>query len=134
VYTQITDVETEANGLLTYDRAVIKPDAEKIAAANRFEFPPLPEQVEIVPTAKTSPQTWRYTMDKPAEGWSKPDFDASVWQEGKSGFGTQDTPGAIIGTEWKSADIWLRREVMIDKPLKSPQLCVHHDEDVEVYV
>ena len=35
VYTQITDVETEANGLLTYDRAVIKVDLDRAAAVNR---------------------------------------------------------------------------------------------------
>jgi beta-galactosidase/beta-glucuronidase len=35
VYTQTTDVETESNGLLTYDRAVIKLDPERAAAANR---------------------------------------------------------------------------------------------------
>lgn len=35
VYTQTTDVETEVNGLMTYDRELIKPDAEKMAAANR---------------------------------------------------------------------------------------------------
>ena len=29
VYTQITDVETESNGLMTYDRAVFKVDPEK---------------------------------------------------------------------------------------------------------
>jgi len=40
VYTQTTDVETECNGLITYDRELIKPDSEKIAAANRDEFPP----------------------------------------------------------------------------------------------
>ena len=33
VYTQITDVETECNGLLTYDRAVFKVDAEQSCAA-----------------------------------------------------------------------------------------------------
>jgi beta-galactosidase/beta-glucuronidase len=33
VYTQLTDVETEANGLLTYDRAVLKVDVAAIAAA-----------------------------------------------------------------------------------------------------
>ena len=32
VYTQITDVETEANGLLTYDREVIKVDPDRVAA------------------------------------------------------------------------------------------------------
>jgi hypothetical protein len=30
---QLTDVETECNGLLTYDRAIIKVDVEKVAAA-----------------------------------------------------------------------------------------------------
>jgi hypothetical protein len=35
VYTQITDVETELNGLFTYDRAVLKPDAQAIKAANQ---------------------------------------------------------------------------------------------------
>ena len=33
VYTQLTDVETECNGLLTYDRAVTKVNAAKSAAA-----------------------------------------------------------------------------------------------------
>ena len=35
VYTQTTDVEIEVNGLLTYDRAMIKMDAEKVAVLNR---------------------------------------------------------------------------------------------------
>jgi hypothetical protein len=136
VYTQITDVETEANGLLTYDRAVIKPDLEKIAAANHFQLPPAPEMVEIVPTARTAAQMWRYTTEKPAANdWSKPEFDDSSWKEGKSGFGTEGTPGAIIGTEWNSADIWIRRTFTLeDRPLKMPQLSVHHDEDIEVYL
>ena len=35
VYTQTTDVEIEVNGLMTYDRAVVKVDTERIAAGNR---------------------------------------------------------------------------------------------------
>ena len=35
VYTQITDVEGELNGLLTYDRKVVKPDVRRLAAAHR---------------------------------------------------------------------------------------------------
>ncbi|MFF3749398.1 PA14 domain-containing protein [Streptomyces sp. NPDC002018] len=34
VYTQISDVEGELNGLLTYDRTVLKPDAERLRAAH----------------------------------------------------------------------------------------------------
>ncbi|MFI8208248.1 AbfB domain-containing protein [Streptomyces werraensis] len=35
VYTEITDVENEANGLLTYDRQVVKVDQARVRAANR---------------------------------------------------------------------------------------------------
>ncbi|HEY0608062.1 MAG TPA: beta-galactosidase, partial [Chitinophaga sp.] len=35
VYTQTTDVEMEVNGLMTYDREIIKVPAEKISAANK---------------------------------------------------------------------------------------------------
>lgn len=34
VYTQTTDVETELNGLMTYDRAVMKPDVKRVHDAN----------------------------------------------------------------------------------------------------
>lgn len=37
-YTQLTDVEREINGLLTYDRQVEKPDAERIRAAHADFF------------------------------------------------------------------------------------------------
>jgi len=35
VYTQTTDVEIEVNGLMTYDRKVVKLDAERVAKINR---------------------------------------------------------------------------------------------------
>jgi beta-galactosidase/beta-glucuronidase len=35
IYTQTTDVEIEVNGMMTYDRAMIKMDAEKIGKVNR---------------------------------------------------------------------------------------------------
>jgi len=35
VYTQTTDVEIEVNGLMTYDREMVKMDSEKIAEANQ---------------------------------------------------------------------------------------------------
>ena len=34
VYTQLTDVEEETNGLLTYDRRVLKVDADAVRASN----------------------------------------------------------------------------------------------------
>jgi hypothetical protein len=40
VYTQLTDVETEINGLMTYDRKVFKIDPETAAAAHAGRTPP----------------------------------------------------------------------------------------------
>jgi hypothetical protein len=135
VYTQTTDVETECNGLMTYDRAMVKPDPEKVAAANRGQFPPAPQVKVLVPTAETERLVWRYTLDKPADDWFKPDFDASSWKEGPAGFGTKGTPGSVVRTEWRSPDIWLRREFTLGKmKLSAPLLLIHHDEDAEVYL
>ena len=71
VYTQLTDVETESNGLLTYDRKVIKVDLEKTAAAvAKGEFPPEPVYTTVVPTSETEPAKWSYTTEKPADDWA----------------------------------------------------------------
>jgi len=41
IYTQITDVETENNGLLTYDREIAKMDSAWVRKANRGYLPPV---------------------------------------------------------------------------------------------
>ncbi len=41
IYTQTTDVEIEVNGIMTYDRAVIKMDADWLREANRRIIPPV---------------------------------------------------------------------------------------------
>jgi len=138
IYTQITDVEVECNGLLTYDRAVIKPDLERVAAANRGDFskvPPPPIVKTVVPTSEQQAQPWRYTFTDPGAGWFNRDFDDSGWKTGPGGFGTRDTPGAVVGTVWNTPDIWLRREVTIPEG-EFPRLAlrIHHDEDAQVYI
>jgi hypothetical protein len=136
IYTQITDVETEANGLLTYDRAVIKLDVDAAAEANRGKAKPLVEapQKVVLATSEKAAQPWRFTIEKPADQWFKPDFDDSAWKSGPGGFGTENTPGAIVRTQWKTADIWIRRDFNIEAAPASPLLIMHHDEDAEVYI
>jgi hypothetical protein len=89
----------------------------------------------IIPTAQQEAIAWRYTFEKPADGWFKPDFDASGWKEGPAGFGTQGTPGVVVRTRWDTSDIWIRRTFQWPQgEVKNPGLLLHHDEDAEVYL
>jgi len=134
IYTQTTDVEVEVNGVMTYDRAVTKLSPESVAANRRlFEVPP--KITHLVPASDRQPQTWRYTTAAPAADWFQPPFDDSSWQSGAAGFGALDTRFAKVGTEWKTADIWLRRTIDLPaSPAAAPYLRVFHDDDAEVYV
>jgi hypothetical protein len=139
IYTQTTDVEVEVNGLMPYDRSMIKMDANRVAKANRKLYtppPPPPVTKVLVPTAQTEPSQWSFTTSSPGENWFKEDFNASKWSRGNGGFGTEGTPGSHIGTRWNTPDIWIRREFDLPKKLdlESPQLLLHHDEDAEVYI
>lgn len=135
VYTQTTDVEIEVNGLMTYDREIIKLDPKETAAWHKSLFGPLPKYQVVVPTSQSGPQKWRYTLYKPEDGWEKPEFDAAKWAEADGGFGTRDTPGTHVNTEWKTADIWLLRAVEIKEiPAGEIFLRIHHDEDAEIYI
>lgn len=135
VYTQTTDVEIEVNGLMTYDRALIKMDAERIAAANRRLHLPPPILRPLVPTSEADGLTWRYTTVAPPAGWERPDFDDKGWKEGPGGFGAAGTPGALVRTEWKTPEIWIRRSFALQEaPRGKPRLRLHHDEDAEVYL
>ncbi|MBN1851727.1 MAG: PQQ-binding-like beta-propeller repeat protein [Pirellulales bacterium] len=136
VYTQTTDVEIEVNGLMTYDRAMVKMDLERIAEAARRLYLPPPVLKTLVPTSQVEPQTWRYTIEKPGADWSQPGFEDSSWKEAPGGFGTRGTPGAVVGTEWKSPDIWIRRTFTLDSLPTEGTLClsIHHDEDAEIYL
>ena len=135
VYTQTTDVEYEGNGLLTYDREVIKMNVEELSAANRGRFLPEPKLTPLAAISSPRPVQWRYTTTKPPDDWTEPNFDDSKWKEGPGGFGTPGTPNSTIGTQWKGSDIWLRREVKLQEgPPKDVRLLMHHDEDTEVYI
>jgi hypothetical protein len=137
IYTQLTDVEAEVNGLLTYDRKVVKSDIElfRKAVQNRH-FPKVPEETLVMATSQESPQLWSYTMDKPADGWQLPGADLSKWQKGKGVFGhkVHRNSSIRIGTEWKSHDLWVAREFELTKKLKRPFLRIAYDDNATVYI
>jgi len=134
VYTQTTDVEVEVNGLMTYDRALVKLPPRAIAL-NATVYGPPPVVKMVVPTSADTPQVWRYTTAKPAGRWYAANYADGSWQRGPGGFGTAETPGAHVGTVWDTPDIWIRRTfTLTDAHIAHPHLVIHHDEDAEVYL
>jgi hypothetical protein len=134
VYTQTSDVETECNGLLTYDRKVSKMDIGFLGQANR-SIPPNSPTRAIVPDALSALPAWKYTFQKPPTNWIEPGFEATGWKAGTAGFGTLQTPGTVVTTIWDTDDIWLRRKFVLGQEnLDGLKLEVHHDEDAEIYL
>jgi hypothetical protein len=136
VYTQTSDVEIEVNGLMTYDREVVKMDLKQVAdAATKLYLPP-PIVKTLVPTSQSQPQMWKYTVENPGNEWFKTGFEDSKWKTGPGGFGTEGTPGSSVRTVWNTSDIWIRRTFELDElpAIGEVSLSIHHDEDAEVYI
>lgn len=101
---------------------------------------PSPLEAKVLAeTAERIPVTWSYSLEDPGTNWSQPDFDASGWLRSPGGFGTRDTPGTMVRTEWRTSNIWLRRDFnvttnAVQAQVRSLVLRIHHDEDVEVYL
>jgi hypothetical protein len=134
VFTQTTDVETECNGLLSYDREVAKLESSTLALANSLVQRPA-VNVVVAADATLGHPVWKYTFEFPQGDWQTPGYDASTWKEGPAGFGTANTPGAVVNTVWNTSDIWLRRNFAVgQEDLTGLKLEVHHDEDAEIYL
>ncbi len=139
VYTQITDVETELNGLITYDRAVIKGDMQKINTSNTNVITKKLYLSEILPSSQKIGRPWKYTFEKPdTTRWYVNDFDDAAWKLGAAGFGTKGTPGSEIRTIWDTKNIWMRQEFSLGDLSKIDKnnlvLYLHHDDNCEVYI
>lgn len=91
----------------------------------------------ILPTGETKAYTANYTLTKPAEGWEKPDFDATGWKSALGPFG--DTPEAR--TPWRNSDtdkdgIYVRREFTYDGKTDPSKLLLslNHDDAIDIYL
>ena len=137
VYTQITDVEQECNGLMTYDRKILKVSPEqqaimkaKIQRTVNYRY----KGVSTIVAAgdENANIQWKYTTSEPASDWYTTDFAASGWKTGTAGFGGSGR------TSWTSSDIWIRRSFIINNveasQLQDIRLWLFHDEDAEIYI
>jgi hypothetical protein len=138
VYTEITDVEVELNGLMTYDREIIKGGIDKIYASNTKVINDNLYIKEMLPSSQKEARIWKYTTEQPVSDWFETTFNDSLWKSGLAGFGTRGTPGGNIKTIWNTNNIWLRQEFTLGDLSAAEKdklvLYIHHDEDCEVYI
>lgn len=135
VYTQTTDVEIEVNGLITYDREVVKIAPERLLAINGTLFDDVPRETAILPTSELAGRTWRFTTSAPPEGWRRDDFDETTWETGVAPFAAGSTEGVPQRTAWTANDIWLRQRFeWKGGPTDGFYLVLAHDEDATIYL
>ncbi len=137
VYTEITDVENECNGLMTYDR-IVKVSEKAIAKANYMVIHGDAISEVVLPTSSESTRQWRHTETTPDSEWYTTTFDDTAWPSSNGGFGTDGTPNATIGTEWNTSDIWMRTEFTLGDytpaQIETMIFNLFHDEDYEIYI
>ena len=140
VYTQITDVEQECNGIYTYDRKVLKvSEAQKELLRDNIRRTVSSRYTDDITVLKASDEdkgniAWQYTTDEPAGDWYATNFDDSGWQTGHSMFCGDNN----ADTKWDTEDIWIRRTFTLsnisDEQKKDLRLWLRHDEDAEIYI
>lgn len=88
----------------------------------------------LLPMANEEAWNGKYTNSAPAKSWEQNSFNDSKWTSGKAAFGT---PGMqSIGTEWKTPEIWVRREFATPQIADGSNLYLiySHDDDFELYL
>ncbi len=85
--------------------------------------------------ARDEATEWKYVDETPAPGWESPGFRENGWKTGKSGFGTVESTYTPSRTPWKTPEIWVRREFLLDRPEKGElRVEMYHDDGAEVYL
>jgi hypothetical protein len=134
IYTQATDVETEVNGLMTYDRELTKviPDDARLIAA---EWAGEPAPIRwLVPDSQKSLQMWTYWLDEPPRRWTAPNFNDADWFRGYAPFATTNNANFPSGTLLRDPQIWMRRSFTLEELPRGAALDVLMGGNTKVYL
>ena len=144
VYTQISDVEIEKNGIMTYDRKVMKPANPytelRDCIIECINLPQTDLKVKtILSTAKDHKYNWRYTFNEVPRHWFEKGFNDSQWNSGPAAFGSMNAPNdKLIGTKWNTNTIHMRRWFYLgdlsQDVIDNLKFKVFHDDDIQIYL
>ena len=108
IYTQTTDVEGEVNGLMTYDRKLVKFDRDALAGLHRRIYAAEGAARTLVATSEHAPQLWQYRAAAPEGDWTAA-TDADGWESGPAPFQSGRDANFPTGTVWADGPIWIRK-------------------------
>jgi len=136
IYTQTTDVESETNGLMTYDREVFKIPPSALAEMHKPLYNDVPAVTSVLPTSELQGRAWKYTTADPTgTAWTLPAFDDAAWQSGTAPFGGGKPEGVPLRTAWTTPGIWARQRFdWAGGPTDHLYLVMAHDEDATVTI
>jgi hypothetical protein len=141
VYTQIIDVESEINGLISYDRKIEKWNETQIREVQEKLTDCIQTEnivfYKVLSSSKEEGQTWKYSFQRKLNSFL-PTFNDETWETALGGFGSGNPPNSIIRTPWSSQEIVMRKQFYVgdisEAAIAGLMLEIYHDEDVKVYI
>lgn len=100
VYTQVSDIETENNGLMTYDRKVMKIDPAVLAATHAGYIPPKPLGAARIFTKKTNVALESARQDASIQYAFEDKKKGMVWQNYTAPFPLKKTATFYTKATW----------------------------------
>ena len=114
VYTQTTDVEGEVNGVMTYDREVLKLDPKETRALMEPLYEPWWNKHVLIWDAEHEVQHWKVSFKEPEANWYKADYDDFHWTSKAAPFSAEDVnPFLPPTTKWDSEALYARKSFSI---------------------
>jgi ribosomal protein S17E len=109
VYTQISDVEDEISGWMTYDRKVGKLPDTTFAALHQQFFKPTITGKYILPLSMNTAQQWNYRFTAPSNDWIK-NTTIADFKLGEAPFGIESNNAHKVNTTWNTNSLFLNKE------------------------
>lgn len=109
IYTQTTDVEGEVNGLMTYDREVLKMDPKMVKKLIEPLYHPWWSERTLISDSEHTPHEWRVIFEEPNEKWMQPDYDDFEWASENAPFSAEDNFFLPASTDWVNEELYARK-------------------------
>ncbi len=114
IYTQTTDVEGEVNGLITYDRELVKIDPAEVKRMVTPLYHEYWAPYVLVPSSEHDPAQWCVSTEPPHADWKKADYDDHEWPKSMLPLSTYDNFFLGKHSPWTTDKVYLRKQFYLN--------------------